>query len=248
MAREQEPGGRHALESFIQRLRTHSDLSDPDAQAIRALPHKLVRLRQNAQPVREGDTTTACLVLVSGYVDRFRLTDEGERQILAIYVAGDPLDFDRLYLPVADDGLQATRESVVARIQHADLRDLLAERPLVAEAVMRAVLVDASIFREWTLNVGRRDARRRIAHLMCEIAVRLEVQGFDFQNTPLPFTQDQVADATGMTPVHVNRTLKALRAERCIDGRRGGFVVLTDIEALRMVGGFDARYLHLEPK
>ena len=233
------------LDGLVRRLRLHSALSEADAEALRALPFKLLKQPPNAQPVREGDATTSCMILVSGFIHRFRLTEGGGRQILAIYVAGDPIDFDRLYLPVADDGLQAIRESVVARIYQQDLRDLLAERPAIAEAVFRSLLVDASIFREWTLNVGRRDARARIAHLICEIAVRLAAQGFDLGSMSLPLTQDQIADATGLTSVHVNRMLKTLRAEGSIDRVAGGLITVSDLAALQAVAGFDARYLHL---
>jgi CRP-like cAMP-binding protein len=107
-------------------------------------------------------------------------------------------------------------------------------------------LVDASIFREWTLNVGRRDARTRTAHLLCEFAMRLEVAGlgeqFDYE---LPMTQDQLADALGLTPVHVNRTLKALEAEGLIERTRRS-VRIVNWKALANVGDFDPNYLHLE--
>ena len=233
------------LDGLVSRLRLHSRLTEVDASALRSIRHRVKRLGQNSQLVREGDRTRECTVLVSGFVHRFRLTEEGRRQIMAVYVPGDPVDFDHLFLPIADDGLQAIRECFIACIRHEDLRDLMARRPAVAEAVTRALLVDASIFREWTVNVGRRDARTRIAHLLCELAARLEAQSFDFENVPLPLTQDQIADATGLTAVHVNRTLKALSAERVIQ-RRGALVMLPDPDALREVAGFDSRYLHLE--
>lgn len=234
-----------SLASFIKRLRIHSPISDEDADAVRALPCRVLRLRQNSQLVREGDLTDRCVVLVSGFMHRFRFTEDGRRQILALYVPGDPVDFDHLYLPVADDGLQVLRDSILASIHQNDLRKLMEERPGIAEAITRALLVDSSIFREWILNVGQRDARARIAHLLCEISARLQAQDFDFENIPLPLTQDQIADATGLSSIHVNRTLKSLNAQKWIE-RRGAMVMLPDPEALRELAGFDARYLHLE--
>lgn len=236
----------HPLDAFIRRLRLHSRLADADAEAIRRLPFKLLQTRQNAQPVREGDLTSHCMILVSGYIHRFRITEGGDRQILAIYVSGDPIDLDRLYLPVADDTLQAIRESAIARIPQQSLHDLCAARPAIADAIVRAVLVDSSVFREWILNVGRRDARTRIAHLFCELAVRLKAQGLPFEHVPMPLTQDQIADATGLTSVHVNRILKALRAEGHIERSAGGLVCVPDLDKLLIVGGFDFRYLHLD--
>lgn len=233
------------LDSFVVRLRLHSTLSDADADAIRSLPRRILRLRNNSQLVREGDRTDHCVVLIEGFMHRFRYTEDGQRQILAVYVPGDPVDFDHLFLPIADDGVQVLRDSVLASIPQTHLRNLMRERPAVGEAITRALLVDASIFREWTLNVGRRDARSRIAHLLCEVSARLQAQGFDFENIPLPLTQDQIADATGLTSIHVNRTLKSLGNEKWIE-RRGALVMLPDPDALRELAGFDARYLHLE--
>jgi CRP-like cAMP-binding protein len=244
MAAGAEQNNDSVLAGLVHRLRLHSALADADAEALKRLPHTVQLMRQNSQLARTGELTTQCAILVKGFIHRYRATDLGQRQILAIYVPGDPIDFDHLFLPVADDGLQAVKESLVAYVRHDDLRELLASRPGIAEAVTRALLVDASIFREWTVNVGRRDARARIAHLLCEIALRLKAQGLDFRDSPLPLTQDQIADATGLTPVHVNRTLRSLGAEGAIQ-RKGPLVLLPDPEALREVGGFDPRYLHL---
>jgi CRP-like cAMP-binding protein len=111
-----------------------------------------------------------------------------------------------------------------------------------------SLLVDASIFREWILNVGRRDARTRLAHVLCEFSIRLEAQGLADENGyELPMTQEQLADVLGLTPVHVNRTIMALEAEGFIarDKRRLRF---PDWRKMRDVADFNQRYLHLEPQ
>ncbi len=221
----------------------HSPLGEDDSDALKELPIIVAKQRRRSQLVREGEYTSQCAVLVKGFVHRFRTTASGKRQIVAIYVPGDPIDFDHLFLPLADDYVQALDEVVLAYIRHASLRDLLARRPAISEAITRSLLVDASVFREWTVNVGQRDARARIAHLLCEISARLVAQGLEVGNVALPLTQDEIADATGLTPVHVNRTLKALSAEKCIE-RRGALVMLPHSNGLQKVAGFDARYLH----
>jgi CRP-like cAMP-binding protein len=234
----------NALEAFIRRLRLHSSLGEEDANAIRSLPVIVAKQRRGSLLVREGEQTAQCAVVVKGYVHRFRTTDSGRRQILGIYIPGDPIDFEHLFLPVADDEAQALDDSVLAYIRQPDLRELFARRPAIAEAVTRALLVDSSVFREWTVNVGQRDARARIAHLLCELSARLTAQGIDVENLPLPLTQDQIADATGLTAIHVNRTLKALSAEQCIE-RRGALVMLPHANDLQKVAGFDDGYLHI---
>jgi CRP-like cAMP-binding protein len=107
-------------------------------------------------------------------------------------------------------------------------------------------LVDGSIFREWIANVGRRDARTRIAHLLCEFSLRLEVAGLGQQSDyQLPMTQDQVADATGLTPVHVNRTLKGLEAEGLITRANPRSINIGNWKNLAEAGDFSSAYLHM---
>jgi CRP-like cAMP-binding protein len=107
-------------------------------------------------------------------------------------------------------------------------------------------LVDASIFREWIMNVGRRDARTRVAHLLCEFSLRLKLAGLGQDNSyELPMTQDQLADATGLTSVHVNRTIKLLEAQGLIDRSSPRSIHIGDWRKLAEVGDFDSNYLHL---
>jgi CRP-like cAMP-binding protein len=136
----------------------------------------------------------------------------------------------------------------VAFVAMHDLQFLARERPAVGHAVLVKILVESSIFREWVLNVGRRDSRMRLAHLLCELGVRLDAEGLaEDYGYELPMTQEQLADALGLTPVHVNRTLKALEEEGLIV-RSKRSVSFPDWKRLRSVGDFNQRYLHLEPQ
>ena len=118
--------------------------------------------------------------------------------------------------------------------------------PDVGRAILVTTLVEASIFREWVLNVGRRDSRSRLAHLLCEFAIRLEAQGLEHDHGyALPMTQEQLADATGLTAVHVNRVLKSLELEGLIVRNRRN-ISFPDWRRLRDVGDFNQRYLHLQ--
>lgn len=233
---------------FAQRLQSHCHLSEPDIRAVLDLPHALVSRRSSSYLVREGDEVRTCAVLVSGYAIRHRTTGEGNRQVVAIYVPGDPLDLDHLYLPVADDDLQvaktANKTSLAefALIPHEAIRELMARRAAVAEAVMTASHVDMAICREWLLNIGQRDSVARVAHLLCELAVRMEVQGLDADTDVLPLSQILIAEATGLTPAHVNRTLRALQSEGVIT-RKDQLVRFPDWRVLAKAAGFDPNYL-----
>ena len=123
-----------------------------------------------------------------------------------------------------------------------------AARPRIAKALWRETLIDAAIFREWTVNVGRREAYARIAHVLCELMVRLQVVGLTQDHTvQIPITQNEFADATGLSNVHVNRVLQELRADGLIV-LKGDTLTVPDWEKLRHAGDFDPTYLHLEQK
>jgi CRP-like cAMP-binding protein len=232
-----------SLAPFVRRLRLHADLVDRDVEAILRLPFVKAKRGKYSYLAREGDLPNKCAILLSGFVERHRMAADGGRQILAIYVAGDPLNLDHLFLPTADDALETLKASEFAFIRHKDLLDLLAERPSIARAMMSSLLVDSSIFREWTLNVGRRDARTRIAHLLCELSFRLEAQGYKPEDIVLPLTQYHIADAAGLTPVHVNRMLRQLQSEGLLEGKGGSFK-LPDWTRLREIADFSPHYLH----
>ena len=186
------------------------------------------------------------MILLTGFTFRQKLSGDGARQIVAINVPGDAVDLQNLFLDVSDHNVQTLTRSKVAMIPRASVEQLIADRPAINRAVSVNNLVEASIAREWVLNVGRRDARTRMAHLLCEFALRLEAQGLttDF-GYELPMTQEQLADTLGLTPVHVNRTLKSLDADNLIV-RSKRQISIPDWKALRDVGDFTDRYLHLD--
>jgi CRP-like cAMP-binding protein len=195
--------------------------------------------------VREGDIPTHCCILISGYAYRQKVTGEGSRQILAVCIPGDAIDFQNMFLDISDHSVQLLTGSVVADIPREALQELVMKRPAIGVAVIHAALIEASILREWVVNVGRRDARARISHILCEFAVRLEARGLASESGfELPMTQEQLADATSLTPVHVNRVLRGLEAEGLITRKRRN-IQFNDWQALQGVADFTRRYLHL---
>jgi CRP-like cAMP-binding protein len=157
------------------------------------------------------------------------------------------VDFQNLFLDVSDHSVQMLTRGTVADVPRSAFQEIAMERPQVGRAILVATLVEASIFREWVLNIGRRDARGRLAHLLCEFAIRLEVLGLAANHGyELPMTQEQLADATGLTSVHVNRVLKSLEAEGLIVRNRRN-ISFPDWRRLRDVGDFSPRYLHFQP-
>jgi CRP-like cAMP-binding protein len=158
---------------------------------------------------------------------------------------GDAVDLQNSLLGTADHSVQTLTRATVAYIPREEIRRVAFDYPNVGMAMWYDTLVDGSIFREWIANIARREAPARLAHLFCEFGLRLEAIGLgDRLSYELPMTQEQLADATGLTPVHVNRTLMDLGARGLI-ARTKKYVGITDWKRMEDVGGFNDTYLHL---
>jgi CRP-like cAMP-binding protein len=230
--------------AVIRKLDKLAHLEAQDREEIAALPFAFKTASPHTYLVREGSESRNCCVLLTGYACRHKTTNKGGRQIVSFHVPGDILDLQHLLLTVADHSLETITEVTYATVPAADLKELARQRPNIAEALWRDTLIDASIFREWVLNVGRRDAQSRIAHMLCEFVVRCESAGLGRpQQFDLPMTQEDIGDATGLTSVHVNRSLRALADTGILD-HRGRSVKIVNWDRLRRVAGFDPAYLH----
>jgi len=231
---------------MLDKLERRATLDDSDRQALLELPFRLVKAEPGRYLVREGASTDHSMIINAGLANRHKFTADGARQIVSIHVPGDFVDLEGTLLNVADHNVQALTRCEIAMVPSAALRSLVDRHPRIARALWVDTLIDGSIFREWIMNIGRRDARERLAHIFCEFARRLEIAGLGSSTGyELPMTQQQLADSTGLTAVHVNRTLKALDAEGLIERQRR-FVFIPDWEKLRDVAGFSELYLHLD--
>jgi CRP-like cAMP-binding protein len=234
------------IERVLRRLETRGPLSDEDRSAVRGLPFSHRTLESASYVVREGEPPETCALLLSGFAYRHKVTGDGERQIMSVHMRGEFLDLQNSFLEVADHNVQALTRCEVAMFPVAALRKLASDHPQVGRAMWIDTLIDAAVFREWIVNVGRRDSISRISHLLCEFALRLEAAGLaqDFRYE-MPMTQEQIADCTGLTPVHVNRVLKELGRLGLIE-RDKRVVAIVQWDRLRQIGDFNTRYLHLE--
>jgi CRP-like cAMP-binding protein len=214
--------------------------------AIVALPHVVRTLRAGEFIVREEDRPRHSCLLLSGFAARHKLAGNGARQILALHMAGDLIDMHQAMPTRADHNIQALSAVSLAFVPLDAIRELAIQHAAVGEAMWFETLVEAATLREWMLNIGRRDARTRTAHLLCEVGVRLRAAGLGERDQfVLPFTQEQMADALALTNVHVSRMLALLAAEGLIE-RHNRRMTILDFARLATVGDFDPRYLHLE--
>jgi CRP-like cAMP-binding protein len=199
--------------------------------------------RGHSLAFQDGDSSQ-CFAVSSGIVGRAKLLADGSRQIISVHLTGEGVDLHKAISAEASHGIVALTEAEVAVIAAPALEALL-DRPVIRAAILRQIVLDGAIQREWTVNVGRRNARTRLAHFMCEMGWRMDKAGVGpADQFMIPLTQEQLADITGLTPVHVNRTLQALRKEGTME-RGVRPLTVTNTEALISAGGFNDRYLQM---
>lgn len=234
------------LGPLVSKLEYRVTLDAADREAILAMPNSPRSVEQHDYIVRERDRAEFSCLMLRGFSVRHKIVGTGERQIVAIHMKGEMVDLQNSLLGVADHSVQMLTAGEVTLIPREEVRRVALERPNVGLAMWMDTLVDASIFREWIANVGRRDARTRIAHLLCEFALRLKLAGLgERTNYELPMTQEQLADSTGLTAVHVNRTIKSLEADELIERASPRSIVIGNWKKLAEAGDFDSNYLHL---
>jgi CRP-like cAMP-binding protein len=228
------------LRLFLDRLLARSVLTTEEQDAVLALPFQVVHIERKRDFVHMNEEITYSCFVASGLVGRYGQTMDGKRQITAFHIAGDMADLHSAVRPVGVGGLNALSDSVILRIPHAAIRTLTAHYPAIAEAFWRDCMLDAAILMQWVINVGRRDSLKRLAHIFCEMSVRSGHDREVLLSFDMAVTQEQLGDAAALTPVHVNRSLKALGEMVTL---KNGRVTIEDWDKLSRLGEFDATYL-----
>lgn len=229
---------------LLQRWGKRAKLTADDRSALQALPYTRHVFGKDQYLVREGQEARECALLLRGFAFRQKSLRDGSRQIISFHIPSEFVDLQNAMIGTADHNVQSLSRCEAALVPRAALIELIDSRPNLRNALWVDTLVDSAVFREWVVNVGRRDSRARIAHLLCELASRLKSLGIGNGNTyEFPITQEQLADATGLTSVHTNRTLQSLRKDDLIQLTSGSLTIL-DWDGLSEVGDFDEFYLH----
>ncbi len=238
--------GHHGIDVLIRKLESIGTLSEEERQAIQSLPMRIHILGARQDIVRDGEQPTQCCLILDGWVCRYKLLSQGKRQILSFHIAGDMPDLQGLHAHTMDYGLSTVKHATVAFIARESLRELTARFPSLATLLWRDTLLDAAVVRAWMTGMGRRTAFERIGHLFCELYLKLRAVGLagDYR-CPLPVTQMDLADALGLTPVHINRVLREMRSRALITLRHQTLVIEAWEDLLR-ASEFDPTYLYLE--
>ena len=241
-----ERSGKAGVDRLMMKLRARDVVSEAEEELLRAVLQEVRTLPAGRTIVRAGVTLSDCTLLIDGIVCRYRDLADGQRQIMELHIAGDFLDLHSFLLKRLEHNVGSLTPVSFAQVPHDSIRTITERNPHLARMLWFSTLLDAAIHREKILSVGRRSAASRIAHLLCELFIRLEIVGLtDGNGYKLPLTQTDLADATGLTSVHVNRMLKRLRDDGLLTFR-GGEVTIHDWERLKQVAEFDPAYLFLD--
>ena len=247
MSSEQPICDSRHVEAFLSRLRACVRLARDDEHALLNVIKDVRQLKTGTHLVRKGDRPHDVHILLAGWAARYDVVPNGGRAITAFLLPGDLLDQHVTVLGEMDHSIVTLTDATVAYLPNGRLESVAVRRPLVASALWWSTLVDQAVLRAWLVNIGRRDAFEAIGHLLCELHARLAKVGITSNaHFELPLTQEDVADALGLTPTHVNRMFKRLREENFISLRQNKLVIL-DIAKLQSVTGFDPSYLHSHP-
>lgn len=243
-ARQLSVGGFH--NPLARKLGNFADFSKGDLRLLDDLSSNTTTLKAGTDLIKEGDRPDDVIYLIEGWAARYKILAGGQRQITAFLIPGDLCDIHIFILKKMDHDIGLLSDARVARIPKADMLALMAHSPNITKALWWATLVDEAVLREWLVNMGQRNAFQRIAHLFCELWVRLHQVGLTVEHSfRLPLNQEQLGDTIGLTPVHVNRTLQRMRAEGLIT-LQSRELVIQDISRLRQIADFQPNYLHLD--
>ncbi len=234
----------HVTDILARCLSRYGVLSDADKSALAAAPFAVRQLAGDHNLLREGDAPACAHFMLDGFACASKTLETGQRQIIGFYVPFDLSGLSNVLLGALDCSFTTLTTAMVAVIPRATILGWIDRQPGLACLIWRASLVESAMVREWVMNVGRRTAYQRTAHLLCEIVARMRAVGLaDGDDYHMPITQMELADALGLTPVHVNRTLQWLRGDGLIR-LSGGTLTVPDWAELRQAGGFDPAYLH----
>ncbi|CCD85401.1 putative Transcriptional regulator, Crp/Fnr family [Bradyrhizobium sp. ORS 285] len=233
-----------AFTKLADRLTSLLELSSDDLELLAQMPSSIRSFAPHEDVWRKGDEPSTCCLLLQGYLC-WKDTDAGAGQITAIYVPGDVPDLYTIIVPRVAAQLNALSPVVAAFVPHAFLREARARSARLARALSLLTLADAATLRTWLTNLGSRDSLSRVAHLICEITVRLRAVGLGRDlRFPSPFTQSDLAAICGISPVHANRTIQDLRRRELLHWH-SRTITVTDWDGLTQLAGFRPDYLML---
>lgn len=233
-----------SISILARKLSTLGPLTEAERALLDTFPVHVREIGRDRDLVREGDRATHCMLLLEGFACRYRTLADGRRQIVSFQIAGDFMDLQGFVLQRVDHSIAALTPSRIAAIPYTVLAEMV-QHPNLTRLLWCDTAIDAAIHREWIVNLGRRTAYQRISHVLCELVTRLQMVGLATGGAcDLPLTQSELADATGLSTVHVNRVIQELRRDGLIELRGRNFTAL-NWDELKTAAEFDPSYLQI---
>lgn len=230
---------------FSRKMATLATLSVDDLTALADIALRAKAVERKKDIVSEGSYPQGLYIVLAGFACRFRLRADGSRQITSYLLPGDACDLSDV-LGSMSDSFGTLSDCRIATLSRAEVATMKATYPQIAAALLRASYVDQAVSREWLTNLGRRSSEERFAHLFCELSVRLQVVGLVQNDTfAMPLTQFDLGDTLGLSYVHVNRTLQALRLSGSVS-LKGRLLSILKPKELRKLAEFDPKYLRAD--
>ena len=229
--------------ALVRKLEGYASLGAEDKRLLNSVVQEIREVGAHTDLAREGEKPTSVHLILEGFACRYKFTAEGNRQIMAYLLPGDFCDLHVFVLKQKDHSIATISKCLVVDIPRDRILKLL-ERPKVSLALWCAALVDAAVLREWLVNIGQRPAGQRLAHVLCELLLRLRIVGLADKSYELPLSQKDLADTIGRSTVHLNRVLQELRREHLISWK-GDILAIRDIDRLMEFSGFNPNYLHI---
>ena len=233
--------------ALARKLSLFTRLAQDDKEMLnRVASERIRRFGAREDIIREGDRPDFINLITQGWACRYKVLEDGRRQIVAFFLPGDMCDLNVFILRQMDHSIAAVTPVTVSEISRSGFEQMMLSHPRVTQALWWETLVNAAVQREWTVNLGQRTALERVGHMFCELFLRLQSVGLTVGNScPMPLTQVELGEVAGISSVHVNRTLQELRSAKLIV-LKGKTLTIPNMEALRTASLFNPNYLHLE--
>jgi len=229
--------------ALVRKLEGYTPLDQEDKRLLNSIITDIRHVPAHTDLAIEDQKPTSVHLVMEGFACRYKFTAEGNRQIMAYLLPGDFCDMHVMVLKQMDHSIATISPCAVVDISRDDILMLL-QRPTLSLALWCAALVDAAVLREWLVNVGQRRAGQRLAHVICELLLRLQIVGLADNSYDLPLSQMDLADTIGVSNVHLNRVLQELRREGLISWKED-LLSIKDIDRLMKYAGFNPNYLHI---
>ena len=231
------------ISPFARKLGTFVDLSQPELNVLETLHGRRKTYTAGSGMVHQGQPDQQAYVLAEGWACSYRLLTGGGRQIVDFQIPGDFLGLRSVLFRTAGQSVEPVTKVQASPVGASDLMEVFARNPRLGTAVLWAASRDDAMVVEHMVGIGRRNAVERTAHLLLELGARLTLVGLGTKaGYDCPLSQYLLADALGLSAVHVNRVLRDLREDKLLTFRNGR-VDLTNFKALVALADFDRDYL-----